>query len=334
MKSKLGHLIFTAVAVLLAGIFIWLTLKQTRFEVLKEAAEEANYFWFVLSMILSIVSYWLRAKRWTLLLGPMGYTIPVRSGFWAIAFGYFMNLTIPRSGEIARATSLYKMEDVPVDKTLGTIVLERVIDLIFLLLFFGITLAVSSEALFSFFSFGQRPAVGKFLLFGGIALVMLVFLFVFRKKLHRFGWYRKAEKFLFGIWTGFKSILKLKERTAFVLYTIGIWTCYYLMTYLVVFAFPATSDLGWNDGFFLVVAGAMGMILPAVAGLGYPYVISIAFAALWLSRGMSADEGQMVGNYFGLMLYFAQVITMLSFGILSLFYIGKSRKNLAKFEEK
>lgn len=324
MKPRIGPFIFSLIAALLAVVFIWLTLKQTDFEVLKSAAGRANYFWFVLSMAISILSYWLRAARWKLLLGPIGYDIKVKSAFWAISLGYFANLTIPRSGEIARATSLYKMEKVPADKSIGTIVLERVIDLIFLGLFFVLTLLFNAETMISFFSFSNKPEFGKY----GIALGILVLIFfvflAFRKSLKGFSLYQKIEIFIKGIWEGFKSILHLKERFLFVLYSFGIWISYFLMTYLVIFAFPETSDFGMGEGFFLIVSGALGMILPAVGGLGYPYVMSIAFAAIYITQGQTAEEGRIVGNYFGLMLYFAQVISMLIFGFLAIFYIGKS----------
>lgn len=323
MKSKIGHLIFIAVAIILAAVFIWLTVRQTDFEVLKSAAANANYFWFALSMILSIVSYWLRAARWKLLLDPIGYPIPVSSGFWAISFAYFMNLTIPRSGELARATSLYKMEKVPVDKSLGIIILERVIDLMFLGLFFGLALIFNADTLFSFFSFADASSLGKFSIAAGLLILLILIFFVFRGRLGKIKIFKKADNFITGIIEGFKSILHLKQRTSFILYSVGIWFCYFLMTYLVVFAFPETSNFGLAEGFFLIVAGALGMILPAVGGLGYPYVMSIAFAAIYLTKGQTAEEGRMVGNYFGLMLYFAQIISMLLFGFLSIYFIAR-----------
>src|SRR5690606_16023023 len=145
-----------------------------------------NYFWFILSMVLSILSYWLRAARWKLLLGPIGHEIQTKSAFWAISLGYFANLTIPRSGEIARATSLYKMEKVPADKSIGTIVLERVIDLIFLGLFFILTLLFNADTLISFFSFSNKPEFGKYGIAVGI-LILIFFLFLaFRKSLKGF----------------------------------------------------------------------------------------------------------------------------------------------------
>lgn len=325
MKAQTGQIIFTIIAIALAGLFIGLTINATNFDELKLAAKEANYFWIVASMVLSIVSYWLRAARWKLLLEPIGHPIKTQSGFWAISFAYFMNLTIPRSGEIARATSLYKMEKVPADKSLGTIVLERVIDLLFLGLFFILTLIFNSETLFSFFSMGQGFPVGKVLILVGIlALVGFIF-FLIRNRIRNLKIYQKGIEFLNGIWIGFKSILKLKQRTLFVTYSIGIWICYFLMTYLVLFAFPETENFGLGEGFFLIVSGALGMILPAVGGLGYPYVMSMAFAAIYISHGQTAEEGKSVGNYFGLILYFAQIISILIFGFLSIFFIGKTK---------
>ena len=324
MKAQTGQLIFTIIAIALAGIFIGLTVKATNFEDLKEAAKEANYFWIVASMVLSIISYWLRAARWKLLLEPIGHPIQTQSGFWAISFAYFMNLTIPRSGEIARATSLYKMESVPVDKSLGTIVLERVIDLLFLGLFFLLTLIFNSKTLFSFFSMGQKFPVGKLLILIGVFVLIGFIFFLIRNRIRNLKIYQKGIDFLKGIWIGFKSILKLKQRTLFVAYSVSIWICYFLMTYLVLFAFPATEHFGLGEGFFLIVSGALGMILPAIGGLGYPYVMSMAFAAIYLSHGQTAEEGKAVGNYFGLILYFAQIVSILIFGLISIVFISKN----------
>lgn len=333
MKSKTGQIIFTVIAIVLAGIFIGLTVKETNFKVLKTALKEANYLWIVISMLLSIFSYWLRAARWNLLLAPIGHPVKVQSGFWAISFAYFMNLTIPRSGEIARATSLYKMEKVPVDKSLGTIVLERVIDIFFLGLFFLLTLIFNSKTLFSFFSLGERPSTGKFLIAGGLFLLICLVFFFIRNRIRNLKLYQAGIKFLQGIWTGFKSILQLKQRTLFVAYSFGIWFCYFLMTYLVLFAFPETSRFGLAEGFFLIVSGALGMILPAVGGLGYPYVMSMAFAAIYLSHGQTIEEGKAVGNYFGLILYFAQIISILIFGLLSIYFISKNNTNTTQFQQ-
>src|SRR5690606_21593780 len=151
---------------------------------------------------------WLRDDRWKLLLDGIRYKMKTKSGFWAVSLGYFTNLVIPRSGEIARATSLYKMEKVPADKSIGTIVLERVIDVLFLGLFFVLTLIFNSKMLFSFFSMSEKPSFGKFLIaFGILVLIALVFFFI-RNRIRNLKIFRKGIQFLQGIWIGFKSILK------------------------------------------------------------------------------------------------------------------------------
>ena len=324
MNAKITNLIFTILAIGLAVFFIVLTLRETDLDVLKSAAQRANYFWFLVSMALSILSYWFRAARWKLLLEGIGYEMKVKSGFWAVSLGYFTNLVIPRSGEIARATSLYKMEKVPADKSIGTIVLERVIDVFFLALFFVLSLIFNAETLVSFFSFTEKPSLGKYGIILGLLILFFLILLTFRKRLKGFSVYRRIELFLKGIWVGFKSVLHLKERAKFILYSFGIWICYFLMTYVVIFAFPETSHFSLGTGFFLIVSGALGMILPAVGGLGYPYIMSLAFAAIYISNGQTAEEGKMVGNYFGLMLYFAQIISILIFGFLAIFYISRN----------
>lgn len=326
MKKKAGNLFFSVLAIILACIFIYLTLKQTNLETLRSAAKEANYFWFLVSMVLSIFSYWFRAARWKLLLDPIGHPIKNRSAFWSISLGYFANLTIPRSGEIARATSLYKMEKVPVNKSIGTIVLERVIDVLFLLLFLALTLIYNYQTLLSFLSMGKKPSLDNLYIAGGILFIGILLFFLFHKKFNHFPVYQKLTFFFKGIWVGFKSILKLEKRGLFIIYSFAIWICYFFMTYVVLFAFDETSRFGVAEGFFLIVAGAVGMILPAVGGLGYPYVMSMAFGAMYMANGQTVEEGRTVGNYFGLMLYFAQIISILIFGFLSIYYIGKAKK--------
>src|SRR5690606_40988572 len=233
MKSRITNLIFTVLAVGLAAFFIVLTLRDTDFGVLKSAAKRANYFWFLLSMAISIFSYWLRAARWKLLLGPIGYEIQVKSAFWAVSLGYFMNLVIPRSGEISRATSLYKMEKVPADKSIVKIVLERVIYVFFFALFLGLSFIFNVDTIVSFFSFTEKPSLGKYAIVAGLIIILILIILAFRKKLKGFSLYQRIELFLLGIWGGFKAIMHLKQRFKFILYSFGFWFCYFLITYVI-----------------------------------------------------------------------------------------------------
>ncbi|MFV0216114.1 flippase-like domain-containing protein [Empedobacter falsenii] len=336
MKSKMKQSLFLIIASLLALFFVVITVRQIDFERVANVLKETNYFWIFASMAISILTYWIRAARWKLLLKPMGYNTQTSSGFWAIAFAYFMNLTIPRSGEVARATSFYKMENVPFEKSFGTVVLERVIDLLFLGLFFGLTLIFNYETFMRFVELGNKekahqpttePSFLKYYIAIGIVLFGMMLVAIFWKKIIQLKFFEKIKTFLLGLWEGIKSISKLERRSLFIFYSFALWICYFLMTYLVFFAFPDTENFGIAEGLFLLIAGSFGMILPVSGGLAYPYVMSIAFSAVYLAKDGDQHEGRAIGDYFGLILYIAQVISMISFGLIAIYKIAKIRRD-------
>ena len=339
MKSKIKQSLFLIIASLLALFFVVIAVKQIDFERVANVLTETNYFWIFASMAISILTYWIRASRWNLLLHPMGYNTKTSSGFWAICFAYFMNLTIPRSGEVARATSLYKMEKVPFEKSFGTVVLERVIDLLFLGLSFTLTLIFNYETLMKFIELGNKekahqsnsePSFLKYYIALGILILGLLLLIIFWKKISQTKFFEKIKTFLLGLWEGIKSISKLQKRGLFIFYSFALWFCYFLMTYLVFFAFPDTQNFGVAEGLFLLIAGSLGMILPVSGGLAYPYVMSIAFSAVYLAKGGNQDEGRAIGDYFGLILYIAQVISMITFGLIAIYKIARIRRDSTK----
>ena len=139
-----------AISLAIASFFMWFALKGMEFKKIAGYFAKANYFWVFAATVFGVLAYWFRAVRWNLLLEPMGYKISNSNSFWTISFGYLMNLTIPRSGELARSTALFSVEKVPVEKSFGTIILERVIDLICMVGFLGLTLIFKYKAILSF----------------------------------------------------------------------------------------------------------------------------------------------------------------------------------------
>ena len=336
MKSKIKQSLFLIIASLLAVFFVVVTVKQIDIERVAKVLKQTNYFRIFASMAISILTYWIRAARWNLLLKPMGYNTQTSSGFWAIAFAYFMNLTIPRSGEVARATSFYKMEKVPFEKSFGTVVLERVIDVLFLGLFFGLTLIFNYETFIKFVELGNKekahqpttePSFLKYYIAIGILVLGIGLIVIFWKKISQLKFFEKIKTFLFGLLEGIKSISKLEKRGLFIFYSFALWICYFLMTFLVFFAFPDTKNFGIPEGLFLLIAGSLGMILPVSGGLAYPYIMSIAFSAVYLAKGGDQQEGRAIGDYFGLILYIAQVISMISFGLIAIYKIARIRRD-------
>lgn len=327
-KNFLKPLLTIVISLVFAGFFLWLALRGLDFEIIKKSLSKANYWWVAFAGVFGVFAYWLRAIRWNLLLEPMGYKISNSNAFWTISFGYLMNLTIPRSGELARATSLYGVENVPVDKSFGTIILERVVDLICMLGFLGLTLIFKYDVILSFYkNSGVQLNPTKI----GVGIIILILgailFFVFKKKLANIPILGKVIHFIDGILLGITSIFKLKEKGKFILYTIGIWLSYFMASYLVCFALPETSYFTLADGLFIIVVGTLGMIIPASGGIGaFNLAMKFGFMALFMAMGKSAELGAEVGLTYSFISLPLQIVIMLTTGLLSIPMLAKARE--------
>ncbi|MDF2934162.1 MAG: hypothetical protein K0R36_3493 [Chryseobacterium sp.] len=347
--NPLKSVLTIVISLAFAGFFLWLALRGFDFDVVQKSLSKANYMWVLFAAVFGVLAYWFRAVRWNLLLEPMGHSISTSNAFWTISFGYLMNLTIPRSGEVARATALYGVEKVPVDKSFGTIILERVVDLVCMMGFLVLTVIFKYDAIFSFYDFVTEQKEKKevfvpnlfermmmklgvndfdsFYFYLKIAIVVAVLsaLLVFYK-------YKKEQLLNFGkgILQGLTSIFKLKQKVKFILYTLGIWICYYMAAYLVCFALPETSDFTIADGFFIIVVGTLGMIVPASGGIGaFNLAMKYGFMALFISMGKSAEFGGEMGLTYSFISLPLQIVIMLTTGLLSIPMLAKARNKLA-----
>jgi uncharacterized protein (TIRG00374 family) len=326
-KSPVKSILTIVISLAFAGFFLWLALRGLDFKVIQKSLAKANYIWVLFASVFGLLAYWFRAIRWNLMLEPMGHRISNSNALWSISFGYLMNLTIPRSGEVARATALYGVEKVPVDKSFGTIILERVVDLICMLGFLGLTLLFKYEAILSFYkNSGVSINPNKIILILSILVIGTIVFFVFKKKLAEVPFLGKVVNFIDGIFQGITSIFKLKEKGKFILYTLGIWICYYFAAYLVCFALPETSAFTFADGFFIIVVGTLGMIIPASGGIGaYNLAMKYGFMALFISVGKSADFGGEMGLTYSFISLPLQIVIMLVMGLISIPMLAKAR---------
>ncbi|WP_353149176.1 lysylphosphatidylglycerol synthase transmembrane domain-containing protein [Chryseobacterium sp.] len=326
-KNPLKSILTIVISLAFAGFFLWLALKGLDFKVIQASLAKANYLWVLFAAVFGLMAYWLRAIRWNLMLEPMGHKISNSNALWSISFGYLMNLTIPRSGELARATALYGVEKVPVDKSFGTIILERVVDLVCMMGFLGLTLLFKYDAILSFYkNSGIQINPNKILLVFLILAGGTVLFFVFKNKLAGVPFLGKIVGFIDGIFQGLTTIFKLKQKVKFILYTLGIWICYYFAAYLVCFALPETSGFTLADGFFIIVVGTMGMIIPASGGIGaYNLAMKYGFMALFLSMGKSADLGGEMGLTYSFISLPLQIVIMLVMGLISIPMLARAR---------
>ncbi len=318
---------------------MWFALKGMEFKKIAGYFAKANYLWVFAASIFGILAYWFRAVRWNLLLEPMGYEISTSNSFWTISFGYLMNLTIPRSGELARSTALFGVENVPVEKSFGTIILERVVDLICMMGFLGLTLIFKYKAFVAFYDYvtkqkeqsGVESSNSKLYIVAGIFAVLAILFFLVRKKLSQFSIYQKVIDFGKGIIHGLTSIFKMKQKGKFIAYTLGIWVSYYLAAYLVCFALPETSQFTFADGFFIIVVGTLGMMVPASGGIGaFHFALKIGIMALFLSMGKNPEEGGEVGLSYAFISHTMQLVIMLVMGVISIPVLAKARNAAVK----
>ncbi|SDG54237.1 lysylphosphatidylglycerol synthase transmembrane domain-containing protein [Epilithonimonas hungarica] len=333
--SLLKNVLTVLVSIAIAGLFLWLALRGLDFDKIKGSLQKANYLWVAFAAVFGVSAYVFRAVRWNLLLEPMGYKISNSNSLWSLSFGYLMNLTIPRSGEVARSTALYGVEKVPVDKSFGTIILERVVDLVCMGIFALLALVFKYDALLAFYKAAtkqkdqtapQSSSNTNYIILGIIIFILILF-FIFRKSLQKLSIYNKMINFGKGIFEGLKSILKLKQKGKFILYTVGIWICYFFASYLVCFALPETSNFTPADGCFILVVGTLGMIIPASGGIGaFNLAMKFGFTALFISMGKDALEGGELGLAYSFITLPLQILIMLVMGLISIPMLAKNRK--------
>ncbi len=334
-SSAFKNAITILISVAVAGVFLWVALRGLDVDKIKNSLQKANYLWVLFAAVFGISAYIFRAVRWNLLLEPMGYKISNSNSLWSISFGYLMNLTIPRSGEVARSTALYGVEKVPVDKSFGTIILERFVDLVCMGIFALLTLIFKYDALIAFYKSAteqknqaapQSDSNMSYIVLGFIAFLVIL-LFIFRKHLQKSSIYNKIVGFGKGILEGLKSILKLRQKGKFILLTAGIWICYFFASYLVCFSLPETSDFTPADGCFILVVGTLGMIIPASGGIGaFNLAMKFGFTALFISMGKDAVEGGELGLAYSFITLPLQIIIMLVMGLISIPMLAKNRK--------
>lgn len=323
MGILLKNTLALCISFLLAVILIWFAFRGIDLERIKLSFVNANLWWIFISVALGIGAYWLRSERWKILLEPINPNISSKDSFIAICMNYFWNLIIPRSGELARCTSLYSITKTPVDQSFGTVITERAIDIlcfgvIFLFtLFFNFDLVIN---LFKQISFQERlNSIPSWSILVGTFFIIFIFLFL--KKIKKLSFYSKFEKILQGIFLGLKSIQKIRQKKLFLLYTFLIWLAYFLMTYLIVFALPATQEISLAQGFYILFVGSIGMMIPASGGVGaYHAAMRLGFITL----GFSAETGLA----FGFLVHTPHTLISLFLGLLAFILNLKNQKFL------
>lgn len=253
--------------------------------------QTANWWLVLLSFAFGYLATIIRGLRWNVMLEPMGYHANNWTNIHSVAFGYCMNNLVPRSGELARCTLLNRAEKIPVDKLIGTVILERIVDVIMLALILFLAFILNADALNNLLTSGNDPnapeseksAMVWYIL--GAGLLGLFFAIWILRKFRHVPFIVKVNSFLTGISIGLRSVVKLQRKLLFLVYSVGIWTCWVLMTFCIMKALVATQAMDFSDTIFFIGAGSLGMIVPTPGGAGAFHGMSeLAFVALGYER--------------------------------------------------
>lgn len=337
MNPKLKNVIRFTVFLGIGIFFIWIFLRNLTPDQKKEIVNSmgnANYWWIAFAIPLGILSHYVRAVRWKMLIETMGYKPGNSNMFFAVITGYFANLALPRLGEVSRCSILTKYENVPFNKSFGTVITERALDFMVFVFLFFLNLALQAERLSGYINENiYKPLQAKFNLsydLGGtltilavasFAVFALIFL-VFRKQIVTNRIYIKIKEVFLGFIEGMKSLIKVRNLWLFGFYTFSIWALYLLMAYIVFFSIPASSGVGLDAGLAVLVFGSVGFMV-VQGGIGiYPAIV----AETLVLYGVASAQGYALGW----LIWTSQNLTIVLVGIISLVLLPllNNRKNV------
>ena len=321
MKNILKYCLSLGVA----GGLMWYVFKDMDIASMWAKFQHANHSWLILVTIFTIIAAWSRAYRWNMLLEPLGYRPSSFDSTVAVFTGYFANQLIPRAGEVTRCGTLNRLEKVPVNVGFGTVVAERVFDVVTLLFLIGLAFVLEFGRLSNFFMelFGEKLGLGqgsdsnRIALLGGLAVVGIGFLgavwWFYRKNAERLrqnSLFAKIEGFVLGLIDGLLSVRKLRNPWLFVFHTVLIWSMYLLSSYVCFFVLPESSHLTLLAGLTILIMSGLGMSAPVQGGIG-PYHILVSSALVLY--GLSKEDGLALATY----IHGTQMILMLIIGGIS-----------------
>ena len=301
------------------GVFcIYFSFRNINFSDFTKYFYQINYSWVFLGIILGALSHLSRSYRWKFLIEPLGYKLGLANSILAVFSAYLINYTIPRAGDIARATMISKYEKIPLDKTIGTIVAERAIDVVCILIIIGIGLIIEfqkiSEKLISLIE-GQE--LSTILIYVTIISMFVIILFLFLKKSK---YYASILNFLSGITQGLTVVFRMEKRNSFIFHSIFIWLMYLLMFWVTSMAFIELHDFSFYQFMISFTLAALSIML-SNGGIGI-YPLAVEESLGWY--GVQSTTGLA----FGWVSWLSQTMMVVIFGGLSLFILPFiNRKN-------
>ena len=305
MNSNLKKFLKIFLPLAIGISLVWYSLSDINTDEFIGYFKDANYGWISLGLLCGILSHLSRAYRWKFMLEPLGFKPKFGNSVMAVLVAYLVNLTIPRAGEASRAAVMANYENVPFEKGFGTIVAERIADLVMLLVIIAITLFLQFDFIFDLLSEKVDPI--KIAI--GLAVLLLGFFFFTRYiKKSTSGFGLKVKNFVSGLLEGVMSIFKMRKKWPFIFHTVFIWAMYVAMFWATI---PAVNGLEVPIAAVLIgfIAGAFS-IAATNGGIGlYPIAVMGAFLLFGVPKNLGIE--------FGWVMWTAQTAMIIIFGGLS-----------------
>lgn len=328
MTSKTKKLLRIVFFALIGVIVLFLVFRNIDWYKFLQGVSEAKLSWILLAMVVGALGHWIRAARWTIMLRSIGYnSAKTYPGFLSVLAGYFINLAIPRAGEISRCALMGDVCKIPVQKLIGTVVTERIIDLLMTAFIVALVLWLQFELLYGFTNNNifiplsdKFKAFYEFSLFYpiiiGVAFIGFVLYALFKKKQKANNQKEnKIFRFITGILDGVKSVFQLNQPILFTLQTFGIWLTYLGSTICILQAFSFTEAEGISTGLSVLLFSTIGVIVPAPGGIGSIWTTQNGLIEIY---GYSLEHATL----FASLLFFTQVIGFIILGTFALVHLS------------
>ncbi len=313
MLKKLFNLLKILLPIALAVVLIYFAFKNVDFNEFWDNLSKVNFNWVIVSLVISVIPYIARAYRWNILISALGYQPKLYPTTLAIVIGYFANLAVPRLGEVVRCGFLQRTSKVPFTVSVGTVITERLVDMLTLLVLLVIALILEYDVLSSFLSpyLSNADFVGIWWALGGLFLAGIIGIVVLWL-LIRQGRFPKLSNLVKELVQGIFAIAKIKNLPGFLLATVVMWVVYFLMSYVIVFSLESTAHLNIEAGLLLLVTGGIAIALPVQSGFGTYHTL---ISALLLIYGIP----EVTGLFLATLLHTSQIIAIALLGALALF---------------
>lgn len=316
LVTILQYLFFLALGI----FFVWLSvhkIEAKQWTEIKAALQRARLGLLIPVVVMLLVSHFSRAIRWKILMEPLGYKPSTFNTFAAVMIGYFVNAGVPRLGEVVKCTLLSRYEKVRADKLVGTIVMERAVDVVCLSLTFLAALFFQGSIIGDFVGslFGNffknssgQTSVSKIVLYVSALLLLVALVYLVLKRFGHIDAVGKLKAVITGVLHGLQSIRFIKHKGWFLFHTLLIWAMYLFSTTLGIYALQETAHLGIGGGLTTLAVGSVGMVLTP-GGIGaYPLLVS----QLMEVYGLDKDT---IGSALGWLLWTAQTLIILIGGL-------------------